>query len=60
MIPPDRIESTSQTQGRQDPRQSHDDPLLDALMIVCKLHNIATSRNVLTTGLPLEAPYADD
>ncbi|MCU6679065.1 type I secretion system permease/ATPase [Leclercia sp. H6S3] len=24
-------------------------------MIVCKLHNIATSRNVLTTGLPLEA-----
>lgn len=52
---PDRIESTSQTQGRQDPRQSHDDPLLDALMIVCKLHNIATSRNVLTTGLPLEA-----
>ena len=52
---PDRIEITSQTQGRQDPRQSHDDPLLDALMIVCKLHNIATSRNVLTTGLPLEA-----
>ncbi|MFO3906212.1 type I secretion system permease/ATPase [Enterobacter hormaechei] len=46
---------TPQAQGRQDPRQSHDDPLLDALMIVCKLHNIATSRNVLTTGLPLEA-----
>ncbi|WP_442913341.1 type I secretion system permease/ATPase [Leclercia sp. AS011] len=52
---PDRIEMTPQAQGRQDPRQSHDDPLLDALMIVCKLHNIATSRNVLTTGLPLEA-----
>lgn len=51
----DRIETTPQAQGRQDPRQSHDDPLLDALMIVCKLHNIATSRNVLTTGLPLEA-----
>lgn len=51
----DRIEMTPQAQGRQDPRQSHDDPLLDALMIVCKLHNIATSRNVLTTGLPLEA-----
>lgn len=50
---PDRIEMTPQ--GRQDPRQSHDDPLLDALMIVCKLHNIVTSRNVLTTGLPLEA-----
>lgn len=51
----DRIETTPQAQGRQDPRQSHDDPLLDALMIVCKMHNIATSRNVLTTGLPLEA-----
>ena len=51
----ERIETTPQAQGRQDPRQSHDDPLLDALMIVCKMHNIATSRNVLTTGLPLEA-----
>ncbi|URO01519.1 type I secretion system permease/ATPase [Leclercia adecarboxylata] len=44
-----------QAQGRQDPRQSHDDPLLDALMIVCKLHNVVTSRNVLTAGLPLDA-----
>lgn len=51
----DRIEMTPQAQGRQDPRQSHDDPLLDALMIVCKLHNIVTSRNVLTAGLPLAA-----
>lgn len=51
----DRIEMTPQAHGRQDPRQSHDDPLLDALMIICKLHNIATSRNVLTAGLPLEA-----
>ncbi|MCM5694356.1 type I secretion system permease/ATPase [Leclercia sp. LTM01] len=46
---------TPQAQGRQDPRQSHDDPLLDALMIVCKLHNVVTSRNVLTAGLPLDA-----
>ena len=36
---------------RHDPRQAHDDPLLDALMIICKMHNIATSRTVLTTGL---------
>ncbi len=40
---------------RLDPRQNHDDPLLDSLMIVCKLHNVITSRNVLTAGLPLEA-----
>ena len=51
----DRIEMAPQAQGRLDPRQSHDDPLLDALMIVCKLHNIVTSRNVLTAGLPLAA-----
>ncbi len=51
----DRIEMTPQAQSRQDPRQSHDDPLLDALMIVCKLHNVVTSRNVLTAGLPLDA-----
>lgn len=38
---------------RLDPRQNHDDPLLDSLMIVCQLHNIITSRNVLTAGLPL-------
>lgn len=30
------------------------DPLLDCLMIICKLHNIMTSRNALTAGLPLE------
>lgn len=40
---------------RYDPRQNHDDPLLDSLMIICKLHNIITSRNVLTAGLPLNA-----
>ena len=39
---------------RHDPRQNHDDPLLDSLLIVCKLHNIITSRNVLTAGLPLQ------
>ncbi|MFY9994571.1 MAG: type I secretion system permease/ATPase [Leclercia sp.] len=50
---PDRADTPVQAPLRQDPRQMHDDPLLDALMIVCKLHNIATSRNVLTTGLPL-------
>lgn len=52
---PDNVDLPPQTQFRQDPRQTHDDPLLDALMIICKLHNINTSRNVLTTGLPLES-----
>jgi ATP-binding cassette subfamily C protein LapB len=50
---PDNVDISPQASVRQDPRKRHDDPLLDALMIVCKLHNIATSRTVLTTGLPL-------
>lgn len=40
---------------RHDPRLNHDDPLLDCLMVVCKLHGIITSRNVLTAGLPLQS-----
>lgn len=35
-------------------QQNHDDPLLDCLMVVCQFHNITTSRNALTAGLPLE------
>ena len=49
------ILDTDNTTTRNDPRQNHDDPLLDALMIICKLHNIMTSRHVLTSGLPLQA-----
>ena len=41
--------------SRHDPRLNHDDPLLDCLMVICKLHGIITSRNVLTAGLPLES-----
>lgn len=52
---PDNVDITPKASVRQDPRQTHDDPLLDALMIICKMHNIATSRTVLTTGLPLES-----
>ncbi|MGY6028458.1 type I secretion system permease/ATPase [Phytobacter sp. AG2a] len=52
---PENVDASPQAAERQDPRQRHDDPLLDALMIVCKMHNIATSRTVLTTGLPLES-----
>ena len=51
----DPVITTAEDSLRDDPRQSHDDPLLDSLMIVCKLHNIITSRNVLTAGLPLQA-----
>ncbi|WP_394354751.1 type I secretion system permease/ATPase [Aquipseudomonas alcaligenes] len=36
-----------------DQRQSHDDPLLDGLLILCNLHNCSASRASLTAGLPL-------
>ena len=36
-----------------DPRFSHDDPLLDGLLILCKQHGCAASRASLSAGLPL-------
>ncbi len=37
----------------QDPRLSHDDPLLDGLLILCKLHGCSASRGSLSAGLPM-------
>ncbi|MEG1040492.1 MAG: type I secretion system permease/ATPase [Pseudomonas sp.] len=36
-----------------DPRLSFDDPLLDGLLILCKLHGCTVSRTGLSAGLPL-------
>ncbi|WP_439862320.1 type I secretion system permease/ATPase [Pseudomonas sp. MBLB4136] len=36
-----------------DPRLSHDDPLLDGLLILCKLHGCTVSRASLSGGLPM-------
>jgi len=36
-----------------DPRLSHDDPLLDGLLILCRLHGCTASRASLTAGLPM-------
>ncbi|MDP3978957.1 MAG: type I secretion system permease/ATPase [Pseudomonas sp.] len=36
-----------------DPRLSHDDPLLDGLLILCKLHGCTVSRGSLSAGLPM-------
>jgi ATP-binding cassette, subfamily C, bacterial LapB len=43
----------SQTQTRSDPRDRHDDPLLDSLLSLCSLHQKSVSRAMLTAGLPL-------
>lgn len=37
-----------------DPRASFDDPLLDGLLILCKLHGCNVSRGSLSAGLPLD------
>ncbi|HHJ4328468.1 TPA: ABC transporter transmembrane domain-containing protein, partial [Klebsiella pneumoniae] len=36
-----------------DLRQQHDDPLLDALLILCNLHDCHASRASLSAGLPM-------
>ncbi|HLD66739.1 MAG TPA: type I secretion system permease/ATPase [Pseudomonas sp.] len=40
-----------------DPRLSHDDPLLDGLLILCKLHGCSASRGSLSAGLPMAAQH---
>lgn len=45
--------TSMQPAGTADPRQSFDDPLLDGLLILCKLHGAAVSRSSLCAGLPL-------
>ncbi len=45
--------TTMERKPSDDPRQSHDDPLLDGLLILCNLHNCSASRASLTAGLPL-------
>ncbi|MCY7259336.1 type I secretion system permease/ATPase [Pseudomonas protegens] len=37
-----------------DPRASFDDPLLDGLLILCRLHDCNVSRGSLSAGLPLD------
>ncbi|MBO3276450.1 type I secretion system permease/ATPase [Pseudomonas schmalbachii] len=36
-----------------DPRLNHDDPLLDGLLILCRLHGCTVSHASLSAGLPL-------
>ncbi|TBU94602.1 type I secretion system permease/ATPase [Stutzerimonas kirkiae] len=47
-------------QERRDPREMHDDPLLDGLLILCTLHDRPASRATLTSGLPLKDQRLSD
>ena len=42
-----------------DPRSNFDDPLLDGLLILCKLHDCSASRTSLSAGLPLAQQRLD-
>ena len=45
--------TTMERTPSDDQRQSHDDPLLDGLLILCNLHDCPASRASLTAGLPM-------
>lgn len=49
--------SMERTGPAGDPRSSHDDPLLDGLLILCKLHGCSASRGSLSAGLPMAAQH---
>lgn len=45
--------TTMERSPSEDQRQSHDDPLLDGLLILCNLHDCSASRASLSAGLPM-------
>ncbi|WP_192459432.1 type I secretion system permease/ATPase [Musicola keenii] len=51
--PPDDTENPV-SRHYQDFRSRHDDPLLDSLLVLCRLQGKASSRTALTAGLPLK------
>ncbi len=48
------VTTMEQVSTRRPQSQSHDDPLLDGLLILCKLHGRSASRASLSAGLPLQ------
>jgi len=53
------VTSMQPASSAADPRQSFDDPLLDGLLILCKLHGCTVSRAGLSAGLPLAQQRLD-
>ena len=50
---PQGPEQGASSNAGDDPRSRFDDPLLDALLILCTCLQVRTSRGVLAAGLPL-------
>ena len=51
----DKLSEKASREWRADARAAHDDPLLDCLVEVTRLHGVATTAQALSAGLPLEA-----
>jgi len=51
----DKLSETSFREWRADARAAHDDPLLDCLVEVTRLHGVTATAQALSAGLPLES-----
>jgi len=50
----DKLSETAAREWRADARAAHDDPLLDCLVEITRLHGVTATSQALSAGLPLE------
>ncbi|WP_454668011.1 type I secretion system permease/ATPase [Achromobacter aegrifaciens] len=50
----DKLSETAAREWRADARAAHDDPLLDCLVEITRLHGVTATGQALSAGLPLE------
>ena len=50
----DKLSEMAAREWRADARAAHDDPLLDCLVEITRLHGVAATAQALSAGLPLE------
>ncbi len=50
----DKLSDLAAREWRADARSAHDDPLLDCLVEITRLHGVAATAQALSAGLPLE------
>ncbi|WYX37506.1 type I secretion system permease/ATPase [Achromobacter xylosoxidans] len=51
----DKLSDAAAREWRADARAAHDDPLLDCLVEITRLHGVAATAQALSAGLPLES-----
>ena len=50
----DKLSEKAAREWRADARAAHDDPLLDCLVEITRLHGVTATAQALSSGLPLE------